>query len=105
MGQQTIYTKTAKGVLEVKNKTIRLARDLERVFSLVDGKSTVSEMLQRNSSMAYEELDQALEKLTHEGFIKVFSTGAAPASTAPAPAINPNETIRMRPISVRKNES
>ena len=52
MGQQTIYTKTAKGVLEVKNKTIRLPRELERVFALVDGKSTVAEMLQRNVGMA-----------------------------------------------------
>ena len=37
MSEQTIYTKTAKGVLEVKNRTIKLPRDLERVFMLVDG--------------------------------------------------------------------
>ena len=87
MGQQTIYTKTAKGVLEVKNKTIKLPRDLERVFSLVDGKSTVEEILSRNTGMAYEEIDQALAKLTNEGFIKIFSSGAPPAILSASSAL------------------
>src|SRR5690606_28445590 len=106
MGQQTIYTKTAKGVLEVKNKTIKLPRDLERVFSLVDGKSTVAEMLQKNTNLVYEELDQALAKLTNDGFIKIFSTGPAPEAAAPAAQpIDFDETIRVRPLAARMKDS
>ena len=88
MSEQTIYTKTAKGVLEVKNKTIRLPRDLENVFGLIDGKSTVAEMLQKNDSLSFEEMTQALEKLATDGFIKVFSMGGAP-SVLQAPAVEP----------------
>src|SRR5690606_6864251 len=86
----------AKGVLEVKNRSIRLPRELERVFSLVDGKSTVAEMLQRNGHSA-EEMGQALAKLTREGFIKVFSTGPAESASASRSSVDLNETIRMRP--------
>ena len=39
MHPDTIYTKTAKGVLEVKNKTIRLPRELGLIFLAVDGKA------------------------------------------------------------------
>jgi hypothetical protein len=42
MHPHTILTKTAKGVLEVKNKTIRLPRELGLVFLAVDGKATVA---------------------------------------------------------------
>ena len=83
MSEQTIYTKTAKGVLEVRNRTIRLPRELERVFSLVDGKSSVSEILSKSDGMAYDDLVSALTKLTKEGFVKVFSTGPMPSSAAP----------------------
>jgi hypothetical protein len=103
MSQDTIYTKTAKGVLEVKNKTIRLSREFERVFSLVDGKSTVTEMLEKANGMAYEDLGPALDKLAQDGFIKVFSAGAGAAAAAPQ-ADDPNETVRMRTPTIRLNE-
>ena len=40
MHPQTIYTKTSKGLLEIRNKTVKLSRDLNRLFLLVDGKVT-----------------------------------------------------------------
>ena len=45
MDPQTIFSKTAKGVLEIRNRTVKLSRELNRVFLLVDGKSTVADML------------------------------------------------------------
>ncbi|HXF67112.1 MAG TPA: helix-turn-helix domain-containing protein, partial [Burkholderiales bacterium] len=79
MHPQTIYTKTPKGVLEVKNKTAKLPRELGLVFLAVDGKSTVADLLKK-SGMEESQLHEALEKLAADGFIKVFS---APAEAAP----------------------
>ena len=45
----TVFTKTSKGVLEVRNKTIKLSRDLNQIFLLVDGKSTVADMQKAKS--------------------------------------------------------
>lgn len=96
MSDQTIYTKTAKGVLEIRNRTVRLPRDLERVFTLVDGKSTVAEMLSKDDGISSEEIGLALEKLATEGLIKIFSTDAAPNPPAQNAAFNPNEAMRTR---------
>ena len=71
MHPQTIFTKTAKGVLEVKNKTIRLPGELGLVFLAVDGKSSVAELPQR-ARLDNEALATALEKLVSDGYIKVF---------------------------------
>ena len=84
----TIYTKTAKGVLEIRNKTIKLARDLSQVFLLVDGKSTVTDFLKKDSRLEEGPFQEALTKLEADGYIKVFSS-PAPAVSAPAKAIAP----------------
>src|SRR5688500_15558022 len=81
MHPQTILTKTAKGVLEVKNKTIRLPRELGLVFLAVDGKATVAE-LPAKARIEEQTLLQALDKLVSEGYIKVFYQ---PPETGPAP--------------------
>ena len=44
MHPHTLFSKTAKGVLEVKNRTIRLPRALGLVFLAVDGKTRVAEL-------------------------------------------------------------
>ena len=44
LAPEIVYTKTAKGVLETRSKTGRLSRELNRVFLMVDGKSTVVEI-------------------------------------------------------------
>ena len=71
MHPKTILTKTAKGVLEVKNRTIRLSRDLGLVFLAVDGRSTVAELPQK-TVLDEQVLNQALEKLLADGYLKVF---------------------------------
>ena len=71
MHPKTIFTKTAKGVLEVKNKTIRLPRELGLVFLAVDGKSAVGSLPEK-AKISEEALDQALEKLQADGYIKIF---------------------------------
>src|SRR5512134_2325162 len=83
MHPQTIYTKTAKGVLEIRNKTVKLSRELNRIFLLVDGKSTVAELLGKDRNLEEPQLQEWLSKLEGDGYIRVFST---PAQAAPAPA-------------------
>lgn len=74
---QTIYTKTAKGVLEIRNKTVKLPRELGLVFLSVDGKATVGDLLPR-SGMSAPQFQHALTTLVTDGYIKVVSAGGGP---------------------------
>ncbi|MGH8641031.1 MAG: winged helix-turn-helix domain-containing protein, partial [Burkholderiales bacterium] len=85
MHPKTIFAKTPKGVLEVKNKTTKLARDVGVVFLSVDGKSTVSD-LAKKSGMDEKALTAALQKLTNDGFVKVFSSPDMASGGAPTAA-------------------
>lgn len=81
MHPQTIFTKIAESAAEVENKTVKLPRDLARVFQSVDNKSTVAD-LAKKSELDEKALYAALEKLIAGGYIKVFS--ALPEAAAPA---------------------
>src|SRR6185369_7085545 len=87
MDAETIFTKTTKGVLAVKNKTIRMPRDLSMVFLAVDGKSTVAELAKR-SGLAEAAIPAALKRLLSDGYVRIFSDGAtangATANDTPA---------------------
>ena len=72
MQPQSIYAKTAKGILEVKNKTIRLTRELGLVFLAVDGKTPVSE-LGAKSALPADALAGAIEKLVAGGYLKLIA--------------------------------
>jgi hypothetical protein len=84
---KTIYSKTPKGVLEIKNKTSKLPRDAGMVFLAVDGKSTAANLL-RKSGIEERKLHEILEKLTADGFIRAVTVQdtAKPAAPATAPA-------------------
>lgn len=71
MELKTVFTKTAKGVTQVNQKTQSLSRDLMKVLKLVDGKSTLEELAERND-IAAATLDKAMNQLKKEAFIKVF---------------------------------
>jgi len=79
MRPDTVYTKTSKGVLEVKDRTIRLPRELGIVFLAVDGKRTVIELLQR-TEFDQANLDDALGKLVASGYVKVTSAPSRQAT-------------------------
>jgi DNA-binding Lrp family transcriptional regulator len=81
MHPQTVFAKTAKGVLEIRNKTIKLPRDLGLVFLAVDGKSTIGELAQK-AGLPGEKLEEALDKLATDGYIKIFSSPAPVAAAA-----------------------
>ncbi|HWH49019.1 MAG TPA: hypothetical protein VN664_14555, partial [Burkholderiales bacterium] len=81
MDKKTIYSKTGKGVLEIKNKAGKLSRDLFKVLSLIDGKSNVAELIAK-SKFSDAELDRSLMELSTGGYIKEFSntSGSAPST-------------------------
>lgn len=79
---QSVYTKTAKGILEARNKAIRLPRELGPVFLSVDGKSTVSDLLER-LGIGTTQLHQALNTLVADGYVKIVHASVqAPADSS-----------------------
>src|SRR5688572_22385311 len=75
---ETIFTKTAKGILEVKNKSVKLPRELGLIFLSVDGKASVGD-LQPRSGMTPAQLQHALNTLVTDGYIKIVAHGGPQA--------------------------
>ena len=72
MDNKTIYSKTGKGVLEIKNKAGKLPKDLVKVLTLIDGKSTVADLIAK-AKLGDAEMNKALGDLTTGGYIKEFA--------------------------------
>ena len=72
MDDKTIYSKTGKGVLEIKNKAGKLPKDLVKILTLIDGKSTVADLMSK-SKLSDADTSKALGELTTGGYIKEFS--------------------------------
>ena len=79
MDAKTVFTKTAKGVTQVNQKTQSLSKDMMKVLKLVDGKSTVLEMAKK-IEVPEMVLGKAMGQLQSEGYIKVFEIKADPPS-------------------------
>ncbi|HVS27860.1 MAG TPA: hypothetical protein VHE58_11315 [Burkholderiales bacterium] len=73
MDLKTVYTKTGKGMLETKNKS--LPTDLGSVLALVDGKSNVKHVVNKEGNLPEPKVKELLQKLETDGYIRVFSTG------------------------------
>jgi len=82
MDKRTIYSKTGKGVLEIKNKAGKLAKDLVKVLTLIDGKSTVADLVAK-SRLSDADMDRSLSQLSTGGYIKEFSNTSGSAPSAP----------------------
>jgi hypothetical protein len=71
MNLTTVYTKTAKGITQVNQKSASLSRDLMKVLKLIDGKSNAGQILER-SELDKVALEKSLLTLTKDGFVRVF---------------------------------
>src|SRR5258706_696109 len=69
MHPQTIYTKTVKGMLEVKNKSLNLPHEQGLVFLSVDGKCPLSDLPARTCLLP-EAVDEALKNLLAGGYVR-----------------------------------
>ena len=75
MDKNTIYSKTAKGMTELKNGCKSLVRDHARVLPLVNGRSNVGELLALGPVPA-DKLAAVLDALVKHGLIRVFNVAA-----------------------------
>ena len=73
MDQATVYTKTAKGITQVNQKSASLSKDLMKVLKLIDGKSNFSQIMEK-AELDKNQLEKALNALTKDGFARVFQT-------------------------------
>ncbi len=76
MNRTTVFSKTGKGLLEIKNKSNRLSKDQFRVLNLVDGKATLDDLVDKGR-ITEVELRKVLSALSDGGFIKEFTNPAA----------------------------
>ncbi len=71
MDAKTIFTKTAKGVTQVNQKTQSLSREMTKVLKVIDGRSNVDTLVDK-ADLAMPALAKVLSALQKEGYVKVF---------------------------------
>ncbi|HET9652282.1 MAG TPA: hypothetical protein VFP36_08825, partial [Usitatibacter sp.] len=73
MDRTTVFTKTAKGITQVNQRSASLAKDLMKVLKLIDGKSNFGQLMEK-AELDKGPLEIALTKLTKDGFARIFET-------------------------------
>src|SRR2546429_4681889 len=63
MNRRSILTKTGKGLMEATGKTSALSRDHRNILKEIDGKVSVSELMQKFAKMTEPELLEALRSM------------------------------------------
>ncbi|MDP1681725.1 MAG: AsmA family protein [Burkholderiales bacterium] len=77
MDLSRVYTKTSKGILEGNAKSRDLTREHGRVLTLIDGKSSVSDLLEKNSRLSESRLATILDELAEFGMIRQLNGALA----------------------------
>ncbi|MBI5750992.1 MAG: AsmA family protein [Hydrogenophilales bacterium] len=77
MDLSRVYTKTSKGILEGNTKSRELTREHGRVLALIDGKSSVSDLLEKNSRLSESRLAAILDELADLGMIRQLNGALA----------------------------
>src|ERR1043165_4244616 len=113
MDRATVFTKTAKGITQVNQRSASLSKDLMKVLKLIDGKSNFGQLLEK-AELDKNVLERALNTLAKDGFARVFETkkeeidpfgdGAAAGDdefdfTAPKKGALPGSTQRVIPAA------
>lgn len=73
MDLSQIYSKTSKGILEGNSRS--LTREHGRVLSLVDGKTTVGEILEKSKRLSQNRLAAVLDELAAAGLVRAANAG------------------------------
>src|SRR5438477_6133040 len=73
MDRATVFTKTAKGITQVNQRSASLSKDLMKVLKLIDGKSNFGQLLEK-ADIDKGALEKALITLAKDGFARVFET-------------------------------
>src|SRR3954451_3286894 len=106
MDKATVFTKTAKGITQVNQKSTSLWKDLMKVLKLIDGKSNFGQLMEK-ADLDKTQLEKALNTLAKDGFARVFQTRKEEADpfaggddfdfTAPRKIAPPAATQRVIP--------
>jgi len=70
MDLSRVYTKTSKGILEGNAKSRELTREHGRVLTLIDGKSTVRNILEKSARLSESRLAAILDELAEMSMIR-----------------------------------
>jgi len=73
MDNSTVFTKTAKGITQVNQRTASVSRDLMKILKFVDGKSTFAQIMQK-ADVDKPTLEKTMRLLIKDGFARVFET-------------------------------
>src|SRR6267143_1424962 len=94
MNRRSILTKTGKGLMEATGKTSNLSRDVRDILKEIDGKVSVSELMQKFSRMTEPELLDALKSMEREGYLREFvgKQDEAPRPSIPRAPTSPSST-------------
>ncbi len=71
MDRNTVFTKTAKGITQVNQKSASLSKDLMKVLKLIDGKSNFGQIMEK-AEFDKINLEKLLNTLTKDGYARVF---------------------------------
>ena len=92
MDRSTVFTKTAKGITQVNQKSASLSKDLMKVLKLIDGKSNFGQLLEK-AELDKNVLERALICLV-AALIAIFRTDFFDDA-------KPSTTLRSRRASRR----
>ena len=73
MERTTVFTKTAKGITQVNQKSASLSKDLMKVLKLIDGKSNFGQLIEK-AEIDKSVLEKALNTLAKDGLARIFET-------------------------------
>lgn len=84
MDATALALKTEKGQQEIRTRAHGLSQKLRTLLIMVDGKSTVGQLLARFPGVS--EIEANLKALVDQGFVQLAGSTAPAAAPAPAPA-------------------
>src|SRR5262245_23768578 len=90
MDTTSVFSKTGKGVLQLKHKAHPIPQPLVRLLSLIDGKTTLAGLMAR-SELHEVELCNAVKVLSDDGFIRQVAISLVVA--APLPVASRDATM------------
>ena len=73
MERSTVFTKTAKGITQVNQKSASLSKDLMKVLKVIDGKSNLGQIMEK-VEMDKGPTEIVINKLLKEGYARIFET-------------------------------
>ena len=107
MDNKTVFVKTSKGEAEASGQTSLLFGDVKRAFILINNKSTVDELRKHAAPSLREVLEEMLEQLERDDFIRDKNdTGQKKSSGSVVPKMSvPKMSMPKMSVPTQEEES